>query len=118
MILLLAHKRIVRIAKVESLVGVHPVMRHRQLLEIMIAKGMPGCLLKRMEPDALITGIDVIAVGDFVVVQHRATAAATVLHRTQFRFLKTSTKSTWHITITRDNRTLCSYEDVTGVQIK
>jgi len=55
----------------------------------MIAKGVPRRLLERMEPDALITGIDVTTVGDFIVVQYRATAAATVFHGAQFRFLKT-----------------------------
>lgn len=88
MILLLAHKRIIRIAKIESFVRVHPVMWHRQLFEIMIAENVPGCLLKRMKPNALVTGIDVTVVSDLVAIQHRATAAATVLHGTQFRFLK------------------------------
>jgi len=69
----------------------------------MIAKGMPRRLLERMEPDALITGIDVITVSDFIVVQYRAAAAATVFHSTQFRFLKASRKITVEI-IVRDHK--------------
>lgn len=87
MILLLTNKRVVRIAEIEPFVGVHPVVRHRQLLEIVIAERVPGRLLERMEPNALVTGVDVTAVGDLVIVQHRAAAAAAVLHGAQFRFL-------------------------------
>lgn len=89
MIFFLANKRIVWITEIKSFVCIHPVMRYWQLFEIMIAKGVPRRLLERMESDALITGIYIIAVGDFIVVQHRTAAAAAVFHRTQFRFLKT-----------------------------
>lgn len=92
MVLLLTDKSVVRIAEVESFVGVHPVMRYRQLLEIMIAEGMPRGLLERVEPNALVTGVDVAAVGDLVVVQHRAAAAATVLDSAQLGFLEKETK--------------------------
>jgi len=87
-ILFLTDECVVRIAKIKTFVGVHPVMRYRQFFEIVIAKNVPGCLLKRVKSNALITGVDVIAVGDFVAVQHRAAAATAVLHSAQFGFLK------------------------------
>jgi len=88
MILFLANKCIIRVAKIESFVRVHPVMRYRQLFEIMIAENMPRGLLKRMEPNALVTSVDITIVSDLIVIHYCATAAATVLHGTQFRFLR------------------------------
>lgn len=54
----------------------------------MVAERMPRRLLEGMEPNALVTSVDIVAVGDFVVVQHRATATATVLHGAQLGFLE------------------------------
>lgn len=87
MIFLLAHERVVRVAEIESLVRVDAVMRHWQLFQIVVAENVPGCLLKGVKPDALVACIDVAVVGDLVAVEDCAAAAATVLHRAQFRFL-------------------------------
>lgn len=89
MIFLLAHERVVRVAEIESLVRVYAVMRHWQLFQIVVAENVPGRLLKGVKPDALVACIDVAVVGDLVAVEDCAAAAATVLHRSQFRFL-------WH----------------------
>ena len=88
MILLLADERVVRVAEVEPLVRVHPVMRHRQLLEIVVAEHVPGCLLKGVESDALVAGVDVTVVRHLVAVENGAAAAAAVLHCAQLRFLR------------------------------
>lgn len=88
MILLLADERVVRIAEVEPFVRVHPVMRHRQLLQIVVAEHVPGCLLKGVESDALVAGVDVAVVCHLVAVENGAAAAAAVLHCAQLRFLR------------------------------
>lgn len=81
-ILLLAHKRIVRVAKVESFVGIHAVVGRRpgigsrtvrrqryglslrfylQILHGAVQQGAPGCLLKDRKPNTLIVGIQIEA---------------------------------------------------------
>lgn len=88
MIFLLTNKSVVRVAKVESFVSVDAIMRRWQLFEIMIAESVPRGLLKRMESDALITGVNVrIVPVNFVIVENSAAAAATVFNVAQFRFL-------------------------------
>lgn len=89
MIFLLTHECVVGVAEVESLVGVNPIMGHGQLLEIEIAQGVPGGLLKRVEADALIARVHVVIISRNLVTIESSiiTVITRVLDGGEFGFL-------------------------------
>lgn len=80
MIFLLTHERVVRVAEIESFIRIHPIMGHWKFFQIMITENMPGCLLKGMKSDTLVTSIYVAIIRHFIAIENCTATTATVFY--------------------------------------
>lgn len=80
MIFLLTHERVVRVAEIESFIRIHPIVGHWKFFQIMITENMPGCLLKGMKSDTLVTGVYVAIIRHFIAIENCTATTTTVFY--------------------------------------